>query len=443
MVLIVRLPLKIRRFRLPQTLWGFPVAARSGSDSPDASSSRAGGNRGVALLMAVMMIALMIVFAADSIVSSQVDLQLAVIQRNRIRAEYAAKSGFNLATFLLAADLAKDLTLGSTPALQKLGLGDVNIRLWELLNQMPPIGGEDAETMQSFAKAFGLSNILDSAVLDQLKWIEATFATTVSDEQQKIDVNYCSSGAREPCAAVRAMMTALFSCPAEKSFLARKKLTPMELSARIQDWVDPDSRAESESGFTDESDPYQRRKKPFKAKNGPLDSVDELRMIEGWDEEVHAVFSPYLTAFPIWKKREDRARINLNSAPRELLQCLFQDAGPERFKKLAQLLKLRDTEFKQIAGKDRPVDQVISELFGYSRGGEASGNQPGNQSDPANKAAWFGKMSQTYRINVKASSGETQRELEAVIERIVPDGSASGANMSSRASYRILHWRFL
>lgn len=389
--------------------------------------------------MAVMMIALMIVFAADSIVSSQVDLQLAVTQRNRIRAEYAAKSGFNLATFLLSADLAKDLTLGSAPGLQKLGLGDMNIRLWELLNQMPPIGGEDAETMQAFAQAFGLSNVLDSNVIEQLKSIDATFATTISDEQQKIDVNYCSSGAREPCAAVRAMLTALFSCPAEKAFLARKKLTPMELSARIQDWVDPDSRVESESGFSDESDPYQRRKKPFKSKNGPLDSIDELKMIEGWDEEVHAVFSPYLTAFPIWKKREERARINLNSAPRELLQCLFQDAGQDRFRKLAQLLKLRETEFKDLAGKDKPVDQVIADLFGYNKGDQAQGNQ----ADPANKAAWFGKMSQTYRIKVKASSGDTRRELEAVIERTVPDGSATGANLSSKASYRILYWRFL
>jgi hypothetical protein len=196
---------------------------------------------------------------------------------------------------------------------------------------------------------------------------------------------------------------------------------------------------ESESGFSDESDPYQRRKKPFKSKNGPLDSIDELKMIEGWDEEVHAVFSPYLTAFPIWKKREERARINLNSAPRELLQCLFQDAGQDRFRKLAQLLKLRETEFKDLAGKDKPVDQVIADLFGYNKGDQAQGNQ----ADPANKAAWFGKMSQTYRIKVKASSGDTRRELEAVIERTVPDGSATGANLSSKASYRILYWRFL
>jgi type II secretory pathway component PulK len=420
--------------RWPVTQWGFPVGSGA-----DVTPGKPGGSRGVALLMAVMMIALMIVFAADSIVSSQVDLQLAVTQRNRIRAEFAAKSGFNLATFLLSADLAKDLTLGSAPGLQKLGLGDMNIRLWELLNQMPPIGGEDAETMQAFAQAFGLSNVLDSNVIEQLKSIDATFATTISDEQQKIDVNYCSSGAREPCAAVRAMLTALFSCPAEKAFLARKKLTPMELSARIQDWVDPDSRVESESGFSDESDPYQRRKKPFKSKNGPLDSIDELKMIEGWDEEVHAVFSPYLTAFPIWKKREERARINLNSAPRELLQCLFQDAGQDRFRKLAQLLKLRETEFKDLAGKDKPVDQVIADLFGYNKGDQAQGNQ----ADPANKAAWFGKMSQTYRIKVKASSGDTRRELEAVIERTVPDGSATGANLSSKASYRILYWRFL
>lgn len=418
-------------FTPPAMEWGFPVAAQHTSIERK--------SRGVALLMAVMLIALMMLFAADSIVTSTVDLQLAVSHRDRIRAEFAAKSGFNLATFLLSADLAKDLTIGSTPGLQKLGLGDTNIRLWDLLNQLPPIGGADSEMIQVLAQSFGLSSVLDSSVLDQLKAIDGSFEIKVSDEQQKIDVNYCSSGAREPCAAVRAMLTALFSCPAEKAFLAKKRLTPMELSARIQDWVDPDSRTESESGFSDESDPYQKRKKPYKSKNGPLDSVDELKMIEGWDEEVHTVFAPYLTAYPIWKKREDRARINLNSAPRELLQCLFQDAGPDRFRKLAQMLRLRETDFKDIAGKDKPMDQVIADLFGYNKNDAGSANQ----ADPTNKSSWFGKMSQTYRISVKAKSGDTARTLEAVVERTVPDGTAAGASLSSRAAYRILYWRFL
>lgn len=419
------------RLASPVLEWGFPVASQH--------SNLERKSKGVALLMAVMLIALMMLFAADSIVTSQVDLQLAVAHRDRIRAEFAAKSGFNLATFLLSADLAKDLTIGSTPGLQKLGLGDTNIRLWDLLNQLPPIGGADSEMIQVLAQSFGLSSVLDSSVLDQLKAIEGSFEIKISDEQQKIDVNYCSSGAREPCAAVRAMLTALFSCPAEKAFLSKKRLTPMELSARIQDWVDPDSRTESESGFSDESDPYQKRKKPYKSKNGPLDSIDELKMIEGWDEEVHTVFAPYLTAYPIWKKREDRARINLNSAPRELLQCLFQDAGPDRFRKLAQILRLRETDFKDIAGKDKPMDQVIADLFGYNKNDAGSANQ----ADPTNKSSWFGKMSQTYRISIKATSGDTVRTLEAVVERAIPDGTAAGANLSSRAAYRILYWRFL
>jgi type II secretory pathway component PulK len=420
----------------PEFYFGFPVSIRR--DQQFGAGSSNAGSRGVAMLMAIVMIGIMILFASESIVSSQVNLQLAVIQRDRIRAEYAAKSGMNLSTFMLSADLAKDLTLSSVPQLQALG-GDIDLRLWDLLNQLPPLGGEDASMVQTFVSAFGLSNVMDSSVIDQLGAIEGSFSIKISDEQQRISVNYCSSGAREPCTAVRAMLTALFSCPAEKSFLAKKRLTPMELSARVQDWVDPDSRVESESGFSDESDPYSRRKKPFKAKNGPLDSIDELKMIEGWDEDVHKVFAPYLTAFPIWKKREDRPKININSAPRELLQCLFQDAGPDRFKRLAQLLKVRETEFKAIAGKGKPMDQVLSDLFGYSR------NDPGatDKADPANKSSWFGRFSQTYRIEINASSGDTRRTLQAVIERVIPDGSATGANMSSRSAFRILYWRFI
>lgn len=438
--------IKLIKKWLPETRFGFPVDHDSAAENSQFITSAQRGqdsrivpmSRGVALLMAVMMISLMMLFAADSIVTSQVDLRLAATQRDRIRAEFAAKSGFNLATFLLSADLAKDLTMSSVPALQKLGMGGLNIRLWELLNQLPPIGGEDVDMLQSFSQMFGLNAVMDESVLEDLKSIEGSFSVKVTDEQQKINVNYCASGAREPCLAVRAMLTALFSCPAEKMFLSKKRITPIELAARIQDWVDPDSRTETESGFSDESDPYQRRKRPFKSKNGPLDSIDELRMIEGWDDEVHAVFSPYLTAFPVWKKREDRGKINLNSASRELLQCLFQGAGPERFKKLAILLNERDTEFKDFGGQDRPVEQILAETFGYNKADGSSGNP----ADPVNKASWFSKTSQTYKITVKATSGDTERVLEAVVERIVPPANVSGVNLSNRAAYRILHWRF-
>ena len=75
------------RFTLPTVEWGFPVAPQHTNGERK--------SRGVALLMAVMLIALMMLFAADSIVTSQVDLHLAVTHRDRIRAEFAAKSGFN------------------------------------------------------------------------------------------------------------------------------------------------------------------------------------------------------------------------------------------------------------------------------------------------------------------------------------------------------------
>ena len=56
--------------RQPQTHWGFPVA------DADALPTPRQRRRGVAIIVAVMIISLMMVFTADMIVSSQVNLEL-------------------------------------------------------------------------------------------------------------------------------------------------------------------------------------------------------------------------------------------------------------------------------------------------------------------------------------------------------------------------------
>ena len=83
-------------WRMPNLHFGFPVELEEGSTKPSVQEK----SRGVALMIAVMIISIMIMFATDFIVSASVDLTLATAQRDNIRAEYVAKSGANWALWL-------------------------------------------------------------------------------------------------------------------------------------------------------------------------------------------------------------------------------------------------------------------------------------------------------------------------------------------------------
>jgi len=57
--------------------------------------------------------------------------------------------------------------------------------------------------------------------------------------------------------------------------------TSRELSSVLIDWIDADSNRRLNGA---ESDAYQDRDPPYLAANGPLQSLDELRLLEVWDE---------------------------------------------------------------------------------------------------------------------------------------------------------------
>ena len=123
---------------------------------------------------------------------------------------------------------------------------------------------------------------------------EDQFSIQIKDEQAKININDCSQGF---CLETIQQLIALFSCPGEKKFLSDKGLTPKELAYRIKDFISQSHQTSEESGYNDKNDPYLKDDLNYKVKQLPFDSLEELKMVDGWDDEVHAVFSPYLLCF--------------------------------------------------------------------------------------------------------------------------------------------------
>lgn len=408
--------------KLPETYFCFPV----GDDQEPLTNGKAKGSRGIALLIAIMIISIMMLFTSDLILSSQVNIKLATTVRDNIKAEYMAKSALNAGLLLLSADLAYDLYQAQQNPKATLsdGLGD----MWSALNGMP-IGGETAEMAASFGDQFGLSKVLDSNVIDQLKLFDGSFSLDVADESQKINVNYCATSR---CTETLMMLEGLFACPAEKAFLEGKKVTGRELAYRIKDWVDSDTRAEDASGYSDEDTPYGKRQPKMQVKNAPLDSVEELRLIEGWDDEIHSVFSPFVTVFPFQTSSTDkRFKININTASRSLLQCLFPESRGDCNEKVALALKKRGEDMSLTAQPGQSMSEVLRELLCYSTGDANSG-------EANNKSNWFSTYSMVFRIETKGLVGDSEKRLTAVIERVIPD-----PRKGEKTSYKLLYWKLI
>lgn len=108
--------------------------------------------------------------------------------------------------------------------------------------------------------------------------------------------------------------------------------TARELSSMLLDWRDPDSSKRLNGA---ESEDYLRRNPPYRAANGPLQSLEELRLLETWEDEffdedgqANELFAKLSNMVSVYNS----GPVNLNKASAEVLELLaLQDGYDEDF----------------------------------------------------------------------------------------------------------------
>ena len=176
--------------------------------------------------------------------------------------------------------------------------------------------------------------------------------------------------------------------------------------------------------------PYANRTPKVRTKNAPFDSLDELRLIDGWDEEIHRVFSPYLTVYPFQEKGTDKHHINLNTASRALLQCLFPESRGQCAEQSTLALAQRQAAGGAALGKSgQNIDDILKSTLCYQGAGAASG-------EASDRTKWFQKYSMTYSIEARGQVGNREKVIRAVIEREMPD-----LKKGEEKATKLLHWK--
>jgi general secretion pathway protein K len=187
--------------------------------------------------------------------STQVDVRISGNFRNDLQAYYLAKSGVNIAISYLKYDVENT----DTDNLDE-----------DWAKPYPPVPVGDG-----FVKVM------------------------IEDENGKINVNRAVKGNGEVDQVIYDALSRLFQ---------REEVDVGILDALI-DWIDPNDEGEAEGNYYLGLDP------PFACKNGPLDTLSELRMIKGITDEVYAKISKYLTIY-------SDGKININTASKEVLVSL-------------------------------------------------------------------------------------------------------------------------
>lgn len=421
--------MKAKKRQAPSMLFFFPVGEKM-----DAEEKEKEGSRGLALMVAVMIMSIMMMFAADFIVSSTVNLTRASAQRDNIKAEYLAKSGANWAIWLNLFDYGLQLQLGSDPATKAMkdGIGT----LWDKLDMVFPFEtGLDLSQTDKFAQIFGLSSVMDSSVINMFKSLGGELGVAVEDENGRINLNVCYNSQSE-CNVTMLQLESLMSCtPVEQDYNKQNNVKPSEIVRRIKDYVDKNSVAENGSGFTDENDPYGKRTPPQKTKNSPFDTVDELLQVEGWSRELHAYYSPYLTVWPFLDMNNKNAyKLNINTMPPEALRCMFgRELGtPEAMERFVKRYRELMEKSGRLAGSDSELQSILGDLVGYK--GDA-----GDKGGASDRMTWLTTESKAFRIKAKGIVGEQTRILEYVIQRSTSQQmtAANGAAPWSLAFFKM------
>ena len=134
---------------------------------------------------------------------------------------------------------------------------------------------------------------------------DGTVAAWIQDEGGKINVNtLVTPGGTKPSVPLQIEQL--------KRLFRLKGLDPAPVDA-IVDWLDRDE-IEEPSGA--ESAYYERLDRPYRCRNGRMDTLAELHLVKGISDEVYRTISPYLTVYT-----SDES-INVNTADPVVLQTL-------------------------------------------------------------------------------------------------------------------------
>jgi general secretion pathway protein K len=342
-------------------------------------SGRRGGS---AMVVAIWVILLLSILVGSFAYEAHLEAQVTSYYRKRTRAEYLARSGFVVAQMLMARSAEVDPDAEADPEDRWF---DPAVRLKQ-----------------------GVLLGLEEAVGDGLIVLD------IVPEPARRNINRLDAGENENAAEVEANLERILEIGG-----IGEEMWPDFVDPFI-DWIDADEESRGDPAETE--DYYATLEPPYRAKNGPLDTIEELLLIKNFDRTVlyGGVIEPLfegeapitITGIEDLLTTYGDGKVNVNAAPERVLMTL-----PE--------------VDEVVAGAIREERDGLPGAEGVLEGGapfESPDDFVARLELPDTLKRYVTTESAVYRVTSTGESGGVRRIIWAIVE-------FTGGRM------RVLRWR--
>jgi len=249
------------------------------------NSAHRENERGVVLIMVLIIVAILTILVADFTFSTHVDLEISKNSLNDIKAQYIAKSGINVISSTMKNNNLEEL--GELASLvQDLEIGESQEEFWSFTVPSFPVG-------------------------------DGVVSLKVEDERSKINLNsLVSQTSNRVDFQILTALTELFR------FLEVDQDKSDLFISSLVNWLDREL-----TGAQNDQDPtgadrgfYRGLDNPYEIKDGQLDSVEEIRMVEGMDEDFYNKIKDYVTVYPSNKQ------VSFSTASKPVIKAIVKAA---------------------------------------------------------------------------------------------------------------------
>ncbi len=339
------------------------------------------GSQAIAMIIVMISVFVLSMLAGGFAYSMKVETRLARNASNEAELEWLGRSGVEYARWILVQQLA------------------VPNEPYDALNQVWA-GGPGG---------VGTSNSALASVQREVTLGNGSFTWKITDLESRVNINIANEAL---------LQQALLSVGMDAS-----QLTPVMNS--ILDWIDQDDNTRIQGT---ENDFYQSQNPPYYAKNGPIDDLSELLLINGVTPELYYGLSstnyqpgvaqpqfnrsmgpnelpPYPVGLADLFTPISSGRININTASAAVLQCI-----PGIDRTIADAI---------VAAREGEDDG--SGLMGPYRSVDQTRRVPGVTMEiPRQLQAFCDVRSRTFKVEVDARINNYTRQFVAILGRTPP-----------------------
>ncbi len=383
---------------------------------------------GIALLVAMSTILVLTVVVTELTYTARVRFVLAAHEKERAQAYWVSQTGINIYKLLLTAnkEMEKNSAMGSIAGGFGINLGDA---LWQwvpvintgLMRMLFAAGGDasdiEEDAIESFKATGKVSDEIEEesrvgGLFDDKNFLDfdGDFTAEVTDEDSKLNISLLgnATGTVQE-SAIGQQLYGLMAGEDNDQWFRDRNIDRWDIIANLKDWIDADAMGSGRSGGQEDG-LYNNLDSPYLSKNAPLDTFDEVRLIEGWQDDVMERFGQQITI-------HGAGKVNINTASDEVLIAFLKAyvlPAPQDAECLRLLQQIR--EYMWFASFNNGKD-----FADYLQ------NQGLTVSDQL--ASQIGDSSKTFRVVSTGLVGNTTVKTTAIIDY---NNSAAG---------KVTYWR--